>query len=764
MATYTFDKVSKIIEVNLPDTEVTIQELVDAIRTWEDDVANMEIYKVCDASGKEGLGGGVLVGITLTLIDWKIKFADRPGPTWVLCRITGGNLVCWDTTAEDYVDPISPAAYVTVSITASSSATLQELAAIQYSSFNGGVTVDLVNGSAGTTFPVGTPQEPVNNLSDAKSIAVERGFDKIYVIGDLVIQTGTEVNGYEFEGQNHRKSHFFIEASAATSGCEFTHATVSGTLDGNTCLDHCEVHHLNYIEGYIRNSVLVDEITLAGTTNTILINCIDGSPGQDYYPRINFNGAGQGLIASQYCGELFLMNKTGPEPVNLDFTAGHLAINSDVTAGNIYVRGIGDVEDWSTGTTAVHLEGMINRTTIADAIWDEELRLHTNAGSMADAIHRIPKDTGRTYYVHGVSGLDNKSGRAPGDAFQTIGKAIQRADPGDTIRVAAGLYTENDLTINNNYVKLIFDHGALVSGTLSDALTLVGDDCHITRGEFAAGNGHNAIVSYGDCTHIESTTVTDCASGITCYGNRATLDSVRLYGFKHTGVSLRENVSSATIYDCNMVGDDSAVCGVCTCSGVQHTHIKESLVSHCDVGYNFKEYTSHNVIDGSHASPDCTYGKIDNGTQNSWINFDTVETEVWDAQLSDHLEAGSMGEALDNAGGSGESPAAIADAVWDELAADHTTSGTMGASVGLSAATIANAVWNQALSNHTTSGTAGAALRFINDIEGGRWKIDTTTNTMNFYADDNVTIVASFDLYDQNGVAASDDVYERRRT
>lgn len=120
-----FDKLAQLIIVEAPDTEITIQELVDAIREWEDELSSMDIARVADASGKEDLGGGTLVGVTLLLIDWKIQFEARPGPAWVLCSVTGGNLVSVDDIGDSQ-NAIEPSAYVTVNTTASSSATLLE--------------------------------------------------------------------------------------------------------------------------------------------------------------------------------------------------------------------------------------------------------------------------------------------------------------------------------------------------------------------------------------------------------------------------------------------------------------------------------------------------------------------------------------------------------------------------------------------------------------------------------------------------------------
>jgi len=54
-------------------------------------------------------------------------------------------------------------------------------------------------------------------------------------------------------------------------------------------------------------------------------------------------------------------------------------------------------------------------------------------------------------------------------------------------------------------------------------------------------------------------------------------------------------------------------------------------------------------------------------------------------------------------------------------------------------------------------------IDFIRNIEGGRWKIDTSTNKMTFYKDDNTTAVATFDLKDSDGSASSTSVFERVR-
>jgi hypothetical protein len=58
-----------------------------------------------------------------------------------------------------------------------------------------------------------------------------------------------------------------------------------------------------------------------------------------------------------------------------------------------------------------------------------------------------------------------------------------------------------------------------------------------------------------------------------------------------------------------------------------------------------------------------------------------IADAVWDEAISEHVVAGSTGEALDNASG-GSSPTAIAEAVWDENLSGHNTNGSTGKALG----------------------------------------------------------------------------------
>jgi len=110
--------------ITVPEADgnlITIQSLVNQIRAWEANQANLSYPRLLSATGKENLGGDTSVGITALLENAKLKFADRTSPTD--CDVYGGNLVAIDEYGNP-TNPISHADNVTVTLSQSSSATL----------------------------------------------------------------------------------------------------------------------------------------------------------------------------------------------------------------------------------------------------------------------------------------------------------------------------------------------------------------------------------------------------------------------------------------------------------------------------------------------------------------------------------------------------------------------------------------------------------------------------------------------------------------
>ena len=64
------------------------------------------------------------------------------------------------------------------------------------------VTIDIIGGQSGTTFPIGTLEYPVNNMTDALTIAENNEFITFELRSDLTITTGENVSHYGFKSKN----------------------------------------------------------------------------------------------------------------------------------------------------------------------------------------------------------------------------------------------------------------------------------------------------------------------------------------------------------------------------------------------------------------------------------------------------------------------------------------------------------------------------------------------------------------------------------
>lgn len=362
-----------------------MQDLYDTLRDAEE--KQMDEPSIVSGGGKEQLGGGVLVGLTITLQNALLAFEARSGPQFVQCFVSGGNLVAVDAVGTYFNTPIFPTAYTQVVLANSSSATLQELTLIQQSSFEGGITVDFANGFAGQEFPIGTPLNPVNNWTDAYAISQLRGLPFFFILGNATVDDTVDFSDYNFYGESKTKTRITILDAANVSGCEFHEAHVLGVLDGNSELHECVVDNLDYIEGELENCRLeAGTITLASdnTMTAHFVRCYSGVPG-NLGPEIDMAGDGANLAMRSYDGTVLLKNKTGLSKVSIDFQSGKLILDNTVTAGEIVARGDGKILDtlgneiptgtWN-GVTIINHTGEISqqeKEKIATEVWDKEL-------------------------------------------------------------------------------------------------------------------------------------------------------------------------------------------------------------------------------------------------------------------------------------------------------------------------------------------------------------------------------------------------------
>ena len=460
----------RIIEITVPQTEVTIQDLHNAVRDWEDSPLGTSFEYLIDTAGKEDLGGGIQVGITSTLNNAQVYFPPRSIPIdntktcstadtsgrvlisststfiadglvrgdavfnsstggiatilevvsetelnhfplsggsrndWQIgdgittynnpqCSISGGNLVAIDENG-DALPPVLNSPLAQVVRTASSSATLTEQEAIQYASFGGGVSYDSTSPYSGTEFPLGTPQQPVNNMYDFYSIAIDRGFTTGYLLSNLDMPTDLPMSDFTFIGAGKDRTIINIPDAASISKCTYIDAEVTGYLDGNNTLEDCLITNLYYIKGYMEGCVLAPgTITLAGSDIAHFLDCYSGQPGTGT-PTIDMGGSGQSLALRNYNGGIRLTNKSGSESVSVDLNSGQIKLTNSVTNGDIVARGVGKLIEDATGDAiysgtwngATIINETVSPHSIADGVWDKDISENETSGTFGEML------------------------------------------------------------------------------------------------------------------------------------------------------------------------------------------------------------------------------------------------------------------------------------------------------------------------------------------------------------------------------------------
>jgi hypothetical protein len=340
------------------------------LKDLEDSVEGMPFLDTHKHNTEVDVGGLVLARVVEIINDYTITFEDGQYAV---------NLVGANSNVGDRVNVNQ------VSVRTSNSAGLISSPAIEYASYNGGVTVDTNSPYSGTVFPIGTPQQPVNNLTDAMLIADYRGFGIMYVLGDLEVDNGGDYSNMTFMGESISRTILTIVDDANVAGSEFYECTVQGVLDGNAKCKNCRIMDINYIYGVIESCLLGPGIiTLGGANEAHFLDCWSGVIGEPF-PIIDCGGAGQSLAVRNYNGCLEIKNMTGlSDMASVDLNSGLIRLHETCTDGYISIRGIGDIIDNSQGSN-IDISDLVNSQLIADKVWDENLYDHTS-GSSAGAI------------------------------------------------------------------------------------------------------------------------------------------------------------------------------------------------------------------------------------------------------------------------------------------------------------------------------------------------------------------------------------------
>lgn len=361
----TFDPTTRIIQVDdapvggVVELDVKIDLYSDGKEDWVSDVDLIKYAFPIRSVGGDPLPGDKALGATFFLDStWKIR--PYEGDHRLLVN---GNLY-----SEDGTSPFTQTVgnyNVMVEITVSSlvDSTVVQQSEIERMAFGNVVTIDVVNGVAGTDYDIGTNNNPSNNITDAKLIAIREGFNTLYIKGNITLSETDVVDNLKIEGQGQGFTVLTATSGCSCSSTEFTNLSIQGTLgSGEQFVMFCNILNLTDFSGFMNQCLLNGTIILNGSNPVNFVYCSCGLPGGSS-AIIDMGGSGRDLNVRNYSGCLAIKNLTANQNVELDFISGELTIEATVTAGTFDIRGVVIPENLGT-PTLINASGIVNADII----------------------------------------------------------------------------------------------------------------------------------------------------------------------------------------------------------------------------------------------------------------------------------------------------------------------------------------------------------------------------------------------------------------
>jgi len=333
------------------------------LRAWESTAVGMLYPSTHTHNTTVTVGGAVLARVIQFVNGWSITFEDGQ------YRVETGGA---NSNIGAVVNPNQ------VSVSTSNSAGLQDLTSLQAASFSNQVAIAPSSIYAGTVFPVGTREFPVNNMSDACKILKSRGLKEFVLLESMAVSAGA-LSGSILTADNKALVVLTVLAAANVLRSTYSGLTIQGTLDGGSVISGCQVLDISFFNGDIEDCALFGTITLGGGFDAELANCVQDDAA--FIPVVNLGGSGQNLIMSNWNGEIKLTNCTNAAQTHQITGTGEVFIEPSFTDGTIEVFGDIKITDLSTSGRVVIVDNTTASLT-ALAVWAASIRTLTSGGGI----------------------------------------------------------------------------------------------------------------------------------------------------------------------------------------------------------------------------------------------------------------------------------------------------------------------------------------------------------------------------------------------
>ena len=355
--------------------------------------------------------------------------------------------------------------------------------AVVISAYNDEIVIDPVNGQAGTDFPFGLRETPVNNWDDAVTLSQLFKITKFRIVGTFVIPNTADISFFRFIGDNPITAVLVITPGAITTRTSFESMIVTGALNGPIYAKEIGIDNLANIGDdsfptvfdrcILRAGTLSMSSALASIENVQFIDCVSADASINS-PTIDMNNSLARPSIRRFTGGLRIINLNQTVNVEIQMT-GNLILENTCTDGTIDIEGIGTIEN--NGTTVINRDGFIedleilNRfdntdslLTAIDTVVDDTntkvTNIETNQGDDSTAITNIESavtniDTNVDALITSQNSMSDKITRILGMVQQNFRITNQIYDVNNNMTSAkiSIFNTANDTNLNQNPIQ-----------------------------------------------------------------------------------------------------------------------------------------------------------------------------------------------------------------------------------------------------------------------------------------------------------------------
>lgn len=210
--------------------------------------------------------------------------------------------------------------------------------------YNGVVHIDPTSAFTGQLHPTGTVAERVNNIVDAKAIAVAYNatdflFDGVLAVGATSLASG------QMMGRNPVSS-VLVLGGGDTTFLNVLSVTLTGLAAGRMYVKDSIAASLSGFSGGLISCIFAGDITVDSsfTGEISVLRCASGLPALTP-ATFDVNGAECNVNIRDFYGTLKLAGQTGTKTISLDLSSAVITVMNSCTGGTIEAYGNGRLVD-----------------------------------------------------------------------------------------------------------------------------------------------------------------------------------------------------------------------------------------------------------------------------------------------------------------------------------------------------------------------------------------------------------------------------------